>query len=116
MCGCPSHLIKIPTDPILHPFFEYHLYTLGRRTTIRDRETKQLTLLSASHIPAKKLFEYEARTYTPFNPVETESRRKVRVMLEVQNSDDWKWSLNKEDPAVKAAREKRQEEFKARYK
>ena len=34
----------------------------------------------------------------------------------VSHSDDWKWSLNKEDPAVKAAREKRQEEFKARYK
>jgi hypothetical protein len=37
-------------------------------------------------------------------------------LAEVSNSDDWKWSLNKEDPAVKAAREKRQEEFKARYK
>jgi hypothetical protein len=66
--------------------FEYHLYTLGRRTTIRDRETKQLTLLSASHVPAKKLFEYEARAYTRLNPIEAEGKKKVRVMLEVQNS------------------------------
>jgi len=35
---------------------------------------------------------------------------------ETINSDNWKWSLNKEDPEVKAAREKRQAEFKARYK
>ena len=35
---------------------------------------------------------------------------------EVTHSDDWKWSVNKEDPAVKKAREKRQQEFNARYK
>jgi hypothetical protein len=37
-------------------------------------------------------------------------------LAEVTNSDNWKWSVNKEDPAVKAAREKRQQEFNARYK
>src|SRR5713101_4525159 len=29
-------------------FFEYHLYTLDGRTTIKDNQTKQLTLLSAA--------------------------------------------------------------------
>ena len=29
-------------------FFEYHLYTLDGRTTIKDNQTKQLTLMSAS--------------------------------------------------------------------
>ena len=32
------------------------------------------------------------------------------------NSNNWKWALNKEDPKVKEAREKRQDEFKAHYK
>ncbi len=32
------------------------------------------------------------------------------------SSDNWKWSLNREDPAVKKAREERQKEFNARYK
>jgi hypothetical protein len=32
------------------------------------------------------------------------------------NSDNWKWALNKEDPKVKAERERRQKEFTARYK
>jgi hypothetical protein len=36
-------------------------------------------------------------------------------LAEVSHSDNWKWSLNKEDPALKKAREKRQGEFKARY-
>jgi len=39
-----------------------------------------------------------------------------RKLEEVTNSDNWKWSINKEDPEVRKAREKRQEEFKARYK
>jgi hypothetical protein len=34
---------------------------------------------------------------------------------EVQNTDDWKWSINKEDPEVKAERDRRQQEFKKRY-
>jgi len=31
--------------------FEYHLYTLGRPTTIADRQTKQVALLQATAIP-----------------------------------------------------------------
>src|SRR5947208_16498497 len=32
-------------------FFEYHLYTLDGRTTIKDNQTKQLSLLAASEVP-----------------------------------------------------------------
>lgn len=38
------------------------------------------------------------------------------VLLEVQTSDDWKWSINKEDPSEKKEREKRRKEFLDRYK
>jgi len=34
---------------------------------------------------------------------------------QVMNTRHWKWSLNKEDPKVKKARQKRQKEFKDRY-
>src|SRR5206468_4048937 len=34
--------------------FEYHLYTLGRPTTIADNQMKQLALLSAGAVPAAK--------------------------------------------------------------
>ena len=38
-------------------YFEYHLYTLGQRTTILDKQTKQLALLTAHDIPVKKTLE-----------------------------------------------------------
>jgi len=38
-------------------YFEYHLYTLARPTTILDKQTKQLTLLTAHNIPVKKTLE-----------------------------------------------------------
>ncbi len=38
-------------------YFEYHLYTLERPTTILDKQTKQVTLLSARSIPVQKTLE-----------------------------------------------------------
>lgn len=45
--------------------FEYHLYTLERPTTISDNQTKQVSLLSASSIPAVKelLFQGQPSHY-----------------------------------------------------
>jgi hypothetical protein len=37
-------------------FFEYHLYTLDRRATVAENETKQMQLLSAASVPLKKTF------------------------------------------------------------
>ena len=37
-------------------FFEYHLYTLDRRATVAENETKQMQLLSAAAVPLKKTF------------------------------------------------------------
>jgi len=39
--------------------FEYHLYTLQRRTDIKNNETKQIELVSAPAVPAKKTFIYD---------------------------------------------------------
>lgn len=38
-------------------YFEYHLYTLERPTTILDKQTKQLTLLTARGIPIRETLE-----------------------------------------------------------
>ncbi len=37
-------------------FSEYHLYTLGRKTTILDKETKQISFLSGTAVPVAKRF------------------------------------------------------------
>lgn len=40
-------------------FFEYHLYTLAGRTSVMNRETKQLALVSAAQIPIRKKYIYD---------------------------------------------------------
>lgn len=70
-------------------FFEYHLYTLQRPTTIKDNETKQVTLLAANGIPVTKRFlYYGAQNYyrTPYGvPV---SNQKIGVYVEVANKKE----------------------------
>jgi hypothetical protein len=43
--------------------FEYHLYTIGHPTTILDKQTKQLALLSANDVPVTKTLELVGGTY-----------------------------------------------------
>ncbi len=70
-------------------FFEYHLYTLDGRTTIKDNQTKQLSLLSSSEVPiTKELIYYGAADYyrNPYGvPV---SNQKVAVYLQLKNSKE----------------------------
>jgi hypothetical protein len=44
-------------------FFEYHLYTLERKTTVKDKQTKQISLLDAQLIPVKKEFIYRGYSH-----------------------------------------------------
>ncbi|HET9481978.1 MAG TPA: DUF4139 domain-containing protein [Candidatus Polarisedimenticolia bacterium] len=37
-------------------FFEYHLYTLDRRATVKDRQTKQIALMEAPGATVRKIF------------------------------------------------------------
>jgi hypothetical protein len=44
-------------------FSEYHLYSLNRRTSIFDQESKQISLLNASHFPLRKVFVVNGQSY-----------------------------------------------------
>jgi hypothetical protein len=44
-------------------FSEYHLYTLGRKTSVEDKETKQISLLQGSNVPVEKLFVVNGQNY-----------------------------------------------------
>ncbi|HKW35494.1 MAG TPA: DUF4139 domain-containing protein [Candidatus Acidoferrum sp.] len=44
-------------------FSEYHLYTLGRKTSVEDKETKQISLLQGSGVPVEKLFVVNGQYY-----------------------------------------------------
>jgi hypothetical protein len=67
-------------------FFEYHLYTLEGRTTIKDNQTKQLSLLSAADVPVRKqLVYYGAEEYYRNGYGVPVSNQKVSVYLEIEN-------------------------------
>ena len=44
-------------------FSEYHLYSLNRRTTLEENETKQIALLNGSGTPVKKLFVVSGQNF-----------------------------------------------------
>jgi hypothetical protein len=81
-------------------FDEYHLYTLERRTTLRDRETKQVEFIRAAGVATKQLYIYDgvkidSNRYNGWawenirndHSYGTESNPKIWVMREFRNSD-----------------------------
>ena len=62
-------------------FFEYHIYNLQRPTTLRNNETKQVSLFEASGIKAKKYYYYKSGSYYRNN-----TNGKVAVIIEFENT------------------------------
>lgn len=68
--------------------FEYHLYTLSRPTTLRENQTKQVSLLNAAEVPAKKSFELRGQDFYYAGPYEDPGARlKIGVWLEYENRE-----------------------------
>jgi hypothetical protein len=68
-------------------FFEYHLYTLQRKSTIKDNQTKQISLLDAEDVAVKKSYVYEPRIpYWFYAMSGTDKSAKVGVFLSLENS------------------------------
>jgi len=68
-------------------FFEYHLYTLDRRTTIKDNQTKQMSLLDANQVPVKKLFIFSGHPQYYYSRYDQRTnKQKVGVFLELENT------------------------------
>ena len=44
-------------------FSEYHLYSLGRKTSVEDKETKQISLLQGSGVPVGKIFVVNGQSF-----------------------------------------------------
>jgi hypothetical protein len=69
-------------------FFEYHIYDLQRPTTIKDRQTKQISLLESSGVKLEKIYEvygqagYYQREYRSRDPKQT-----VEVRVGFKNSE-----------------------------
>jgi hypothetical protein len=68
-------------------FFEYHLYTLDGRTTVKDNQTKQLSLMAAADVPVhKELIYFGAQDYYRTSYGMPMSNQKIGVYLDLKNS------------------------------
>ena len=68
--------------------FEYHLYTLGRPTTVLQNEQKQVSLLEADGIKIdKKLIFYGQQYWFRGQNAQVQSNQKVGVYLDFKNEE-----------------------------
>jgi hypothetical protein len=71
-------------------FFEYHLYTLQRPATLKNNETKQISLLSAANFNVRKELVLNGQQYyyqgynNPGEPI----KEKIGVYVEFKNSKE----------------------------
>jgi hypothetical protein len=70
-------------------FSEYHLYSLSRRTSIFDQESKQISLLNASRFPLQKIFVVNGQSYYYRNGAQPGAPVKdpVQVFYKFKNED-----------------------------
>lgn len=80
-------------------FDEYHLYTLNRKTSLHDRETKQVEFTRASGIDSRRLYIYDGASVDPGRNIRMENIRmdrnygtqtntRVWVIREFENSEE----------------------------
>ncbi len=61
-------------------FMEYHMYTLGRRSTVGNNQTKQIEFIEpVLNVPAKKVYLYDRTQYND----------KIQVKIEFQNEKEY---------------------------
>jgi hypothetical protein len=80
-------------------FSEYHLYSLGRKTSVEDKETKQISLLQGSDIPVAKHFVVNGQNFYYHNQQNPGSPIKDNVMVFYKFKNDEKSGLGMPMPA-----------------
>jgi len=70
-------------------FAEYHLYTLGRPTTLANAQTKQIELIAVERIPVTKRYLLRSPPGAPYaQPAPGGQPQQVAVILEFKNSKE----------------------------
>jgi len=80
-------------------FSDYHLYTLGRKTTINNNQTKQLSLLEGTDVPVVKRYVVEGQSYYYHNQQHPGSPIKDLVQVYYQFKNEQKGGLGIPMPA-----------------
>jgi len=80
-------------------FSEYHLYSLGRKTSVEDKETKQISLLQGSDVPVHKIFLVNGQNFYYHNQQNPGSPIKDNVMVYYKFKNEQKAGLGMPMPA-----------------
>src|SRR5450432_4670800 len=80
-------------------FSEYHLYTLGRRTSIENQETKQISLLQGTGVPTEKVFIVNGQDFYYHNAQNPGSPLKDAVLVYYKFKNEQKAGLGMPLPA-----------------
>jgi hypothetical protein len=74
--------------------FEYHLYTLDRPTTLKENQTKQVALLSASQVPVRKEYLLKGQNhYYQSSYGDLGDKLKVGVFVEFDNRTEHRMGM-----------------------
>ncbi|MCC6491298.1 MAG: DUF4139 domain-containing protein [Candidatus Hydrogenedentes bacterium] len=73
--------------PQQEAFAEYHLYTMPRRTTIKQNQSKQLALLNGTDVACAKKYEYRGQEYFYSQQIPPTGEEHVGVFLEFENEE-----------------------------
>jgi hypothetical protein len=80
-------------------FSEYHLYTLGRKTTINNAETKQVSMLGGTGVPVQKRFVVDGQDFYYHNQQHPGAPIKDVVQVYYQFRNEEKSGLGMPMPA-----------------
>jgi hypothetical protein len=80
-------------------FSDYHLYTLGRKTTINNKETKQVSMLSGTDVPVTKRYIVDGQAFYYRNVSHPGSPLKDDVQVYYEFKNDQKAGLGMPMPA-----------------
>ena len=80
-------------------FSDYHLYTLGRKTTINNNQTKQVSMLEGSGVPVQKRYVVEGQQFYYRNAAHPGSPLKDVVQVYYQFRNEVKSGLGMPMPA-----------------
>jgi hypothetical protein len=87
MRGARAMPAMAPPMPQEEAFAEYHLYTMPRRTTIKQNQSKQLALLNGEGVKCGKKYEYRGQEYFYSQQVPPTGEEHVGVFLEFRNEE-----------------------------
>jgi hypothetical protein len=67
-------------------FFEYHIYSLQRTSTIKENQTKQISLVAAGDVPVRKELIFQGAKFYYYNQYgEPMPNQKIGVFVQIEN-------------------------------